>query len=622
MSDPFLPASRMHKQRHDTLVLPLSLLTRAFNDAVFLRGALGALRATKPIARNPTRTIRDVLADLAVRHGERLALLSDQERLSYRGLEERSNRYARWARSLGIGKGDVVALMMTNRPDYLAIWLGIAKAGAATALINTNQAGAALAHSLRVVNARWALVEHGLVEAFESGSSLLDAPPLLFVHGESASHTRIDTAIEQFDPSGLVGDERVPLTINDQCIYVYTSGTTGMPKAANINHYRIMLAMLGFSGAMGGRPTDRMYNCLPMYHTNGGVLAPGAVLMAGGSCFIREKFSATGFWQDIVDHHCTMFVYIGELCRYLLNTAPQPAESKHKIRLCFGNGLRPDIWRRFRERFHMPRIVEFYAATEGNCTMFNFDGTPGAVGRIPTWLERRFPIKVVQFDYASEAPGRNEAGRCTECVPDEVGEVIGKIVEDPERPAQRFEGYADKAATEKKILRDVFEPGDAWFRTGDLLRRDRRGRFYFVDRIGDTYRWKGENIATSEVSEALTAFPGVQEASVYGVPIPGLDGKAGMATIVADNPARFDRPAFFAHCAARLTDVARPVFLRLSHHLDVTGTYKPRKILAVAEGFDPAVVTDPIFVVDPAQKSYRLLDRQLYEAILSGTLRL
>lgn len=612
----------MHKQRHDTTAVPLSLLTRVANDVVYLRGALGALRATKPIARNPTRTIRDVLADLALRHGDRPAMLSDRENLSYRGLEERSNRYARWAQSLGLGRGDTVALMMSNRPDYLAIWLGIAKAGAATALINTNQAGEALAHSLRVVNARWAVVEDGMLDAFESGSSLLDQPPALFVHGGQSSHPRLDTTVEQFDGSGLGGSERVPLTINDRCIYVYTSGTTGMPKAANINHYRIMLAMLGFSGAMGVRDTDRMYDCLPMYHTNGGVLAVGVVLMAGGSCFIREKFSATGFWQDVAEHRCTLFVYIGELCRYLLNTPPQPAESAHTLRLCFGNGLRPDIWPRFRERFHIPRIVEFYAATEGNCSMFNFDATPGAVGRIPTWIERRFPVKVVQFDYAAEAPARNALGRCTECRPDEVGEAIGKIVEDPERPAQRFEGYADKAATEKKILRDVFEPGDAWFRTGDLLRRDAYGYFFFVDRIGDTYRWKGENVATSEVSEALTAFAGVKEASVYGVPVPGLDGKAGMAAIVADDPARFDFEAFFAHCAARLADFARPVFLRLSHHLDVTGTYKPRKIVAIAEGFDPSGMTDPIFVVDAARKSYRPLDRPTYEAILSGTLRL
>lgn len=600
---------------------PVSLLTRASNDFVYLRGALGALRATKPIARDPTRTIREALEDLAARHGDRPALLSDRERLTYRDLNERSNRYARWAHSVGVGKGEVVALMMTNRPDFMAIWIGIAKAGGATALINTNQTGEALAHSLRVIDAQWAIVEADFLDAFATACGLLQGPPSVHPYGGNA-HPRVDRAIETLDGGNLTGDERPPLTINDKCIYVYTSGTTGLPKAANINHYRVMLAMLGFSGAMGIRASDRMYVCLPMYHTNGGVIAPGSVLMKGGSCFIRDRFSASAFWPDVVGNRCTVFVYIGELCRYLLNSSPQPADLEHRIRMCFGNGLRPDIWAAFLQRFRIPRIVEFYAATEGNCSMFNFEGKPGAVGRIPTWLERRFPVKVVQFDFATEWPARNREGRCFECEPDEVGEAIGQIVDDPVRPAQRFEGYADKAATEQKILRDVFEPGDAWFRTGDLLRRDAQGYFFFVDRIGDTYRWKGENVATSEVSEALTAFPGIREASVYGVAVPGSDGKAGMASLVVDDPERLDLPALFAHAGARLADFARPVFLRFPKHLDVTGTLKPRKIGLVADGFDPDRITDPLYVADPGRRTYTPLDRLLYEAIVSGAQRL
>ncbi len=600
----------------------LFLLTRATKEVAYLRGALGALRKTKPIARRPDHTIREALAELAAQHGDRPALLSDRETFSYRQLEERSNRYARWARSIGIGKGDVIALMMPNRPEYLAIWLGVAKAGGVTALINTNQAGEALAYSLRVVGARWAIVETLFLEPYETAAALLEAPPMLFVHGTDSDRPRVDLAVGSYDGAPLSGEESVPLTINDRCVYVYTSGTTGLPKAANINHYRVMLAAHGFAGAMGVRPADRIYDCLPMYHTNGGVVAPGAALMAGASCFIREKFSATAFWPEVVQHRCTMFVYIGELCRYLLNSPVQAEESQHRVRLCFGNGLRPDIWSAFRARFKIPRIVEFYAATEGNCSMFNFDATPGSVGRIPAWAEKRFPVKIVRFDFAADAPARDANGRCTECGPGEVGEAIGKIVNDPERPAQRFEGYADKAATERKVLRDVFEPGDAWFRTGDLLRRDAQGYFYFVDRIGDTYRWKGENVATSEVSEALTAFPGVLEANVFGVPVPGTDGKAGMACLVTENPAHFDFAAFFAHCKARLADFARPVFLRFPHHLDVTGTFKQRKVGFVAEGFDPATVADPLFVADPGQQTYRRLDADVYSKILSGALRL
>ena len=600
----------------------MSVLTRAAKEVAYLRGALGALRKAKPIARTPDRTICDVLDDLAARFGERLALVSDKEELTYRGLNARANRYARWARSKNLGKGDTVALLMSNRPEYLAVWLGLAKAGIATALLNTNQAGPALAHSIRVVDARCVIAESGRAGDLAGVQALLERPVPVFVHGGESEEERIDRALEGFSDANLAPDERVALTINDRCIYVYTSGTTGMPKAANINHYRVLLAMLGFAGAMGTRASDRLYDCLPMYHTNGGVIAPGSVLMVGGTCVIRERFSATDFWADVVRHRCTAFIYIGELCRYLLNTPPTPAEAQHKVRLCFGNGLRPDVWTRFRDRFRIGKMVEFYAATEGNCSMFNFDATPGAVGRIPKWAERRFPVKIVRFDVAAEVPVRTPEGRCLECGTDEVGETIGQILNDAERPANRFEGYADGAATENKILRNVFEPGDAWFRTGDLMRKDARGYYYFVDRIGDTFRWKGENVATSEVAEALTSYPGVREANVYGVALPGQEGRAGMALLVVEDPAGFDLPGFFAHVSARLPDYARPVFLRFSDRLDVTTTFKPRKLDLVAEGADPSRFTDPAYVIDPAAKTYVRLDRETYDRIAAGALRL
>ena len=599
----------------------MSLFRNAANDLIHLRGALAALRNTKGLAKAPEVTTRELVERLAARFGDRPALLSDRENFTYRHLNARANQYARWARSVGVGRGDTVALMMTNRPEFMAIWLGIARAGGATALINTGQTGPALGHSLRIVKARWAIVEDRLLDAFESATpseQTLD----VFAHGEAGARPRVDIAVGAFPDGNLEGDERVPLTINDRCIYVYTSGTTGMPKAANINHYRVQLAMLGFAGVIGARSSDRMYVCLPMYHTNGGVLGPGSVMAVGGSCFIRDRFSASEFWADLKRQRCTAFVYIGELCRYLVNTPPTPSEADHGVRLCFGNGLRPDVWQTFRARFDIPRVIEFYAATEGNCSMFNFDGTPGAVGRIPAWLERRFPVKVVEFDVATEMPCRDAAGRCIECRPDQVGEAIGQILNDPERPANRFEGYADATATERKILRDVFTPGDAWFRTGDLLRRDARGYFFFVDRIGDTYRWKGENVATSEVAEALTSFPGLREAIVYGVPVPGVDGKAGMASVVVDDSTRFDPVAFFAHVSSRLADYARPTFVRLADHLDVTGTFKQRKVDLVAQGFDPSASADPVFVADPIAGSYVPVDAARHAAILARAMRL
>jgi fatty-acyl-CoA synthase len=356
-----------------------------------------------------------------------------------------------------------------------------------------------------------------------------------------------------------------------------------------------------------------------MYHTTGGVVATGALFVNGGCVVIREKFSAREFWDDVVRWDCTLVQYIGELCRYLLHAPPHPRERAHRLRLACGNGLRPDVWNAFKERFRIPRILEFYAATEGNVSMFNFDGNPGAVGRIPSFLAHRFPTKLVKFDTDTGRPARDQRGSCIACAPDEIGEAIGQILQDPSRPGSRFEGYADKAETENKILRDAFAKGDAWFRTGDLMRQDAYGYFYFVDRIGDTYRWKGENVATSEVSEAITVFPGIKEANVYGVAIPGKDGRAGMAAVVVDNG--LDLEAFRAHLAENLPEYARPLFLRIMSEIEVTGTFKQKKLDLVRQGFDPTATRDAIYFSDPESRSFVRLDDAVYEAIRAGRIR-
>ena len=410
------------------------------------------------------------------------------------------------------------------------------------------------------------------------------------------------------------------LTLDDPCLYIYTSGTTGLPKAAHINHYRVYAAMLAFSRVMQNTGSDRIYNCLPMYHTSGGVLAIGAALVAGGSVFIRERFSASRFWDDVVDHGCTRFQYIGELCRYLLNAPPHPRERLHAIRICCGNGLRPDIWQPFKDRFGIAHIREFYAATEGNAILFNFDDTPGAVGRIPRWARPVFPVTNIRFDIEREAPVRGDDGLCIECDVGEVGELISQIVINPLKPGQRFDGYADRVETEKKILRDVFVAGDMWFRSGDLMRRDGRGYFFFVDRIGDTFRWKGENVSTSEVAEVLGACPGVAEASVYGVAIAGLEGRAGMATVV---PAEgFDLATLRSHMHAALAHHARPLFVRLSAALDATSTFKQRKLDLVRQGCDPSATLDPIWFDDPAEGRFVRMDAMLFARLNSGAIRL
>jgi fatty-acyl-CoA synthase len=371
---------------------------------------------------------------------------------------------------------------------------------------------------------------------------------------------------------------------------------------------------------MDTRPTDRMYDCLPMYHTTGGVVATGALLLNGGSVVIREKFSAREFWDDIVRHECTLFQYIGELCRYLLNAPPHPSERAHRIRIACGNGLRPDIWEAFRARFGIAHIREFYAATEGNAILFNFDDTTGAVGRIPRWARPVFPVTTIRFDIEREAVIRGEDGLCIECEAGEVGELVSEIVVNPLKPSQRFDGYADRVETEKKILRDVFVAGDMWFRSGDLMRRDPRGYYYFVDRIGDTFRWKGENVSTSEVAECLGLCPGIAEITVYGVAIPGIEGRAGMATLVPTGDFALDELRARMH--ATLSPHARPLFVRLSAALDQTSTFKLRKLDLVREGCDPAATTDPIFFDDVAAGEFVPVDTALYGRLCSGRIRL
>jgi fatty-acyl-CoA synthase len=590
-------------------------------DMAFVRHVGRTILRASRVARNKTHTYPDVADENALRFGDRIALISDRETFTYAQYNARANRYARWALANGIKKGDTVCLLMPNRPEYLAIWLGITRVGGVVALLNTNLMGPVLAYSINIVEPKHIIVAVELEANFASTLGQLKGDFTVWAHGASETNRpRIDEAVMAFDDGPVPAGERPALTLEDRCLYIYTSGTTGSPKAANINHYRVLAGMNGFSAIMGATEKDRNYDCLPLYHTTGGVLAVGATLTVGGSVFIREKFSARQFWDDVVDNDCTLFQYIGELCRYLLNAPPHPKEKLHKIRLCCGNGLRPDIWVAFKERFRIPAIREFYAATEGNCVIFNADGTPGAVGRVPKWAERIFPIKVVRFDIVHEEIIRGGDGFCIECPPDEVGEVISKILVDPMRPGQRFEGYADKAATERKILHDAFEKGDRWFRTGDLMRRDERGNFFFIDRIGDTFRWKGENVSTSEVAEMIDTYPGVDEATVYGVPVGGTEGKAGMAAIV---PGRdFDLTGLRRHIEAHLTQYARPLFIRMKKEIDATSTFKQRKIEMMREGFDPSRTSDPIYFHDPETGEYVPVDPALYERIHSGKMRL
>jgi fatty-acyl-CoA synthase len=596
-------------------------MARLASDWACLKGALRTLKMTTPIARHPARVFPLVVEELAERFGDAPALLSDRESFTYRELAARANQYARWTLAQDIQKGDTVCLMMPNRPEYMALWLGVTRVGGVVALLNSNLTGMTLAHCVNVVGPKHVIVTADLIEQFETARAFLTGDAKVWVHGDGRpDHPRIDREVAAMSGGKLAPGETRELTIEDRALFIYTSGTTGLPKAANMNHYRLMLAGHAFAGVMATKPSDRMYDCLPMYHTAGGLVATGAILVSGGSVVIRERFSAREFWDDIARWDCTVFQYIGEFCRYLLNSPPHPKETAHRLRLACGNGLRPDVWPDFKRRFGIAHIIEFYAATEGNVSLFNFEDKEGAVGRIPWFLESRFPTKVVRFDIDLQQPIRDARGHCVECPPEEAGEVIGKILKDASKPGARFEGYATKAETEKKILHDVFAKGDSWFRTGDLMRKDADGYFYFVDRIGDTFRWKGENVSTTEVEETIGQFPAVAETNVYGVQVPGHDGRAGMAAVVVD--AGFDLAAFHAHLARSLPDYARPLFLRIRGEMDVTSTFKQKKIDYVKQGFDPGATADPIFFDDPAAKGFVRIDRALHDRVRDGAVRL
>ena len=539
--------------------------------------------------------------------------------LTYRGLAERSNRYARWAVAQGAISGDVVGLLAPNSPDYVAIWLGLTRAGCAVALINTNLAGDALLHSIGAANPSHLIVADVLLPAVAALADRVPPKIRIWVHGNTAAGTwpRIGPDLLPENAGRLEPDECPFPKPHDRALLIYTSGTTGLPKAANVTHARIMEWSLWFGAMMDAGPDDRLYDCLPMYHSTGGVVAVGAMLTKGGSVLIRRRFSASQFWDDVADNGCTIIQYIGELCRYLALAPPHCKERAHRLRLACGNGLHQDVWRAFQQRFDIPQILEFYAATEGSVSLYNVDGKPGAIGRIPPYLAHRFPVALLRCDPASGEPLRDDGGLCVPCQADEAGEAVGRLATS-RSPARQFDGYTDQDASARKLLHDVFAHGDCWFRTGDLMRKDEAGYFYFLDRMGDTFRWQGENISAAEVEATLRACPGVTGAAAYGVVVPGHDGRACMAAVTTENG--FDFTGFGAELAARLPGYAQPVFIRHCRALDMTGTFKLAKQAFAREGYLRAI--DPVWFNDRRAGRCVPLDDALLRAISAGAQRI
>ena len=585
-------------------------------EVTFIKDVYGVMQVLKELQPDSPVTIVDEIEASVDRCGDKDAFVFEGQKLSYGEFDARANRIAHWALKQGFAPGDTVALMLENCPDYPAVWFGLAKVGVVTALINTNLQGDGLRHCISIVESK-AVISGGQQAGYVAALYPANDRTMAVWDFDGQSGADFEAALTGLPETRPGGERRAHLTGADGALFIYTSGTTGLPKAARITHTRLR-GMARYARILGKVDAhDRIYNTLPMYHSTGGGMGTAGPLIYGATIILRRKLSVSAFWDDAVEHGATKFVYIGELCRYLLNSPQHPRERAHKVIAGFGNGMRGEVWQPFVERFGVPNMYEFYGSTEGNVALVNLSGKVGAIGRLPPWLGAKMGIAFVKFDVADEKPMRGPDGFCIKADVDEPGEALGKI---GTSGTTAFEGYHDKNATAAKILSDVFEKGDRWFRTGDLMRRDKEGYVYFVDRIGDTFRWKGENVATNDVSDAVSKYPGVQLANAYGVEVPGADGRAGMVAMTIDDSFRIEGLA--DHLKASLPSYAVPLFLRIQPEAETTGTMKLLKLALVKEGFDIEKVTDPIWFLEPGKRDYVAFGKAQMDRIHGGEYRL
>ncbi len=597
----------------------MSLFSAVGREYKYLTAMMRLLRKTKPVNAESPDLICDYMERWVDKFSSNLAFVEDDKSFTFAQMDIYANRVAGWAMAKNCKPGDTVAIFVQNRMEYVALWFGLTKAGVVPALINYQLVGPALAHCINISGSNFLIMDSELVDAFHSAKpDITTEIEVLSAFGDAPDFESFDLAISEIVPNRPPRSLREGILAGDECMKMYTSGTTGMPKAAKVTHVRAQNYMLAFGAAAKSGPKDRMMMVLPLYHATGGLCGVGAAISNGGAVIVRRKFSASKFWDDCIEYGATLFMYVGELCRFLLSSPPHENERNHKIKWIIGNGLRPEVWPGFVSRFNIPHVVEFYGATEGNVSLMNVDGQVGAVGRVPDYLAHRFNIDIIRYDVETNSNIRGTDGFCQRADHDEVGELIGEIR--PDEARFRFDGYEDKEATGKKILRNVFKKDDAWFRTGDLMKRDALGYYYFMDRVGDTFRWKAENVATGEVAAALSNFKGITQANVYGVKVPGYDGRAGMASLVLETAA--DLTKLKKHIDASLPHYARPVFLRISSESETTSTFKFKKTNLVKAGFDPANIHEPLYYSDPDTGEYEPLNEQVYAAIADGSKRL
>ncbi len=557
----------------------------------------------------------------AERFGQQSALIFEDKALNWSELNAEANRYAAAMKAEGLMRGDNVSVMMENRVEFLALLMGLNKIGVTAGLLNTNLTGKSLIHCITVTQSKKCIFGEEVIDSVQDVYSelpLAQGQDFLFLADagkQPAPQWSKDLKSLLAAASTDNPVETAAITLGDTAFYIYTSGTTGLPKAAVISNRRYLVsADMAGTGGLRCKTKDRIYLCLPLYHANGLLLGVGSALATGASMFVRRKFSASNFLKEVRQHHCTHMIYIGELCRYLVNSEAAADDAKNPLRSIMGNGLRPDIWMQFKERYGIARICEFYGASEGNVAFANLMNKDLTVGMTSA------EVSLVQYDVDNDEIVRDNQGFCIPVMQGEAGLLLGKIT-----PDTVFEGYTDKAATEGKVLRSALEKDDAWFNTGDLMRTVDVGyalgydHYQFVDRVGDTFRWKAENVSTNEVGEIINGFPQVKFCNVYGVEVPGADGRAGMVSITLnDDVLDLDIESFAQFVQNALPSYAVPVFIRVDAEIDVTGTFKMLKGELRQQGFNINAIEGPVFVMKSGEKAYSVLDNAYLQKINSA----
>lgn len=555
-------------------------------------------------------TLGQRVEDTMDKFSERPFLFYAERSYTYKEAGERINQYANTLVARGVQPGDVCAVALENRPELIFCWFALAKIGAVTTLVNYHLAGAPLVHVLQATNTKIVLVGEECIEPFLETPETKQWPQWLIPDTENpasaADLAGFDNEIAgQVDSAATSSPDpalREGIRAEDDMLYIFTSGTTGLPKAARYSHMRWMSSGDVMEVTLETSTADVFYCCLPLYHGAAATSVVSTALSSGASIVIRRKFSASRFWSDVRTHGVTIFQYVGEICRYLLNRPESTEEKNNSLRCMLGAGLTSDTWQRWVKRFGQLDVYEGWGATEANTATINLDNYVGSCGRISDWNKTN--LRLLRIDEETQTHVRDENGFYVHCEPGEVGEAVGFIVDSQVTGAGRFEGYTSTEATESKILRDVFQKGDAWWSSGDLLRYDANGYCYFVDRVGDTFRWKSENVSTQEVATELGDFPGMEFINIYGVTVPENEGRAGMALVVMQQGCKFDPQAFYQFVSERLPHYARPVFVRVGSQADMTTTFKHRKIDLQKQGYDPKRFADTLYIKDDSMETY------------------